>query len=748
MKSRLCALVALIATASVTFADGLIIVRPEHPDSAPAGHFSFTPLEVTYHRVNVTIKDQLAVTSIEQAFYNPGDRRLEGTYVFPLPEGAHIDRFAMDVNGASMEAELLDAEKARALYEEIVRKAKDPALLEYVGRGAFKVRIFPIEPRSTKPVSIRYTQLLAADSGLVEYVYPLNTEKFSAKPLQDVSVKVEIEAGTPLKSIYCPSHHVEITRHDPHHAVVGFEERNARPDTDFKLLFSRHTDDIGIDLITHRSGRGEGYFMLMASPGTLSDRTAILPKDLCFVLDTSGSMMGKKLTQAKKALQFCLQNMNAEDRFEIVRFSTEAEPLFGGLSPVTPAKLSEAMDFVDALKPIGGTAIHDALTKALELRPRVAGQARPYHIVFLTDGLPTIGETREERLVEAVSGADQHTRVFSFGLGMDVNTHLLDRIANDTRAVSQYVLPDEDLELKLSSFYTKIAEPVMADVALSASGSGIRLGKLYPHRLPDLFNGDQLVIFGTYHGSGPATLELTGRVNGRAERRAQQVTFPEEAHAPFIPAMWATRRIGWLLDEIRLHGESRELKEEITELARAHGVVTPYTAFLIMEDEAIRDVPTARRNMRELEADGVVRGRAAGVYDSLQAEAGEERLRAGQPAVYNSVDVQQLKYSSNRKQMTVGRGLAKNRTAADAGYKVAQSYAQQVRTLNGRTFYQNGTIWNDGTAQARPGLKQQTIAFNSEAYFEFIRRNAGAAPWLSLGTEVDVVIDDTLYQVR
>src|SRR5215210_4570451 len=193
-------IVVLLGGAPLCRADGLIIVHQPPPNAIPRGHFSFAPLEVSYHRVSVQIKDQLAVTSVDQEFYNPNSARLEGTYLFPLPDGAHVDRFAMDVNGKMTEAELLDANKARSIYEQIVRQYRDPALLEYVGRGAFKARIFPIEPNSRKQIKISYTQLLKSDAGLTEYTYPLNTEKFSAKPLNDVSVQVRIACKEQHKS--------------------------------------------------------------------------------------------------------------------------------------------------------------------------------------------------------------------------------------------------------------------------------------------------------------------------------------------------------------------------------------------------------------------------------------------------------------------------------------------------------------------------------------------------------------------
>ena len=245
-------------------ADGFIVV-PDPPHHV-VGHFSFAPLQVTFHKVTVEVKDLVAVTTVDQEFYNPNDAQLEGTYLFPLPAGAHIDRFSLDINGRMMEAELLPAEKARAIYEDIVRRAKDPALLEYAGRDAFKVRIFPIEPRSRKRVRITYTELLKSDAGLVEYVYPLNTEKFSSAPLEAVSVVVTLDGKQPLKTVYCPSHDADVRRHGERKAVVGWEARDAWPDTDFKVVFSRTPDPLGIDLVTHRPAGAQGTFLLMISP--------------------------------------------------------------------------------------------------------------------------------------------------------------------------------------------------------------------------------------------------------------------------------------------------------------------------------------------------------------------------------------------------------------------------------------------------------------------------------------------------
>ena len=576
-----------LSLAAAARGDGLIIILD--PPSRVHGHFAFAPLEVTYHNVNVSIDQRVAVTAVDQEFYNPNPQRLEGTYIFPLPDGATIDKFSMDIDGKMMDAELLSADKARAVYEDIVRKLKDPALLEYVGRGAFKVRIFPIEPNSRKHIKLQYTQLIKTDSGLSEYVYPLNTEKFSARPLNNVSVKVDLKASRPIKNVYCPSHSVDIRRDGAAHAVVGYEDHNARPDTDFKLIWSQDKDPVGVSLLSWQTGTEDGYFLLMASPGMDVDRKKVQPRDICFVLDTSGSMAGPKLEQAKKALQFCLANLNADDRFEIVRFSTEAESLFGSLQNSTPENIGKATAFVKDLKAIGGTAIQDALNRANQLFE--SGDVshdrfhkRPGAIIFLTDGQPTVGETNEDRLVDSVSKRSTPVRIFSFGIGTDVNTHLLDRIAEKTNAFSQYVLPEEDIEVKVSTFYSKIKEPMLSNVELAFTGD-VKVSQLYPHDLPDLFKGETLTVFGRYSGSGSAAVKVSGTLNGERREFVSDVKFvKEDVTRGFIPRLWATRRVGWLLDEIRMHGESVELKDEIVKLAREHGIVTPYTSYLILED--------------------------------------------------------------------------------------------------------------------------------------------------------------------
>jgi Ca-activated chloride channel family protein len=774
--SALLVLFGLVSPVPQCHADGFIIVDephwrpwppgPHRPIPAPRSYV-FAPLEVTYHHVNVKIDDQIATTSVDQEFYNPNPERLEGTYLFPVPKGAQINKFAMDIGGKQVEAELLPADQARRIYEDIVRKLRDPALLEYAGRDVFKVRVFPIEPNSRKRITLSYTELLKSDSGLVSYVYPLNTEKFSAKPIRHVSVKVDLASSRPLKSIYSPSHAVEVKRHGADRATAGFEAADVRPDTDFALYFAPEKHELGVNLLTHRTSDGDGYFLLLASPGVDVKEKQVVMKDVAFVLDTSGSMAGKKLEQAKKALAFCVENLNDGDRFEIIRFSTEVEPLFDQLVPASEPNRAKANDFIRDLKPMGATAIDDALNKALAIgRSREHSLdnnglvpisiRRPFVVIFLTDGRPTIGTTDEDQIVANVKKESEgHTRVFCFGIGTDVNTHLLDRIAEDTRAVSQYVLPDEDLEVKVSSFFSKIKEPVLTNPTLKFTG-GIRATKLYPSPLPDLFKSEQLVLVGRYSGQGDAAVIVNGTVNGAARKFTYEVNFPEDASAnEFIPRLWATRRVGYLLDEIRLHGENAELRDEVTELARKFSIVTPYTAYLILEDETQHNVPVRLRSLQGFDGDRGARREAEKAWsDFKDVRDGEQAVasaRAG--AFFRNADAAAPAAAGGALEskralgFSGAPGRAPSASPADQSKERLVEYSQQAQFVAGKSFFQNDQQWIDSAVQKQPSAKRVRIQFGSTEYFDLVAKQPRALPWLALGQNVQFVLDNTVYDI-
>jgi len=752
---------------------------------------------MTYAKVNARVTDQIAVTSVDQEFYNPNPQRLEGTFIFPVPKGAQLNKFTMEIDGKQVEAELLSAEKARRIYEDIVRRMKDPALLEYSGRDLFKVRIFPIEPHSKKRITLSYSQLLKADDGLISYILPLSTEKYSAKPIKNVSVKLELETKRPLKSIYSPSHTVEIKRDGVNRAVVGYEATDVKPDADLQLYYSTEKDELAANLLTYKTGGEDGFFVLLVSPGIDVKEKQVVLKDVAFVLDTSGSMAGKKLEQAKKALQFCVENLNNGDHFEIIRFSTEVEPLFDKFVDASKANRGKANDFIKELKPIGGTAIDDALKKALSLRssrreeaqtqetdresarkdppltpPRrgtervrdddsspplegsgVGSSGRPLVIIFLTDGRPTIGTTDEEQIVAGVRKSSGNTRIFCFGIGTDVNTHLLDKITEETRAFSQYVLREEDIEVKVSNFFSKIKEPVLANPKLTFTDD-IRATRIYPAPLPDIFKGEQLVVVGRYSGKGDSAVAIEGTINGASKKFTYEVKFPgESSDHEFIPRLWATRRVGYLLDEIRLHGENSELRDEVTELARKYGIVTPYTAYLILEDEKQRNVPLSAQSLPQLHEDRAASDAAGKAFQSFRDE------RSGGSAVAGSRSGQALKSANSpanglatgnlEAQRSLSYLAPRAKTAAASEHAPARldQYTQQSRFVGGKNFFQNGNQWMDSVVQKTPNAKKIRIQFNSPEYFELAAKNSKALPWLALGQNVQFVLENTVYEI-
>ncbi|MEX2214706.1 MAG: VIT domain-containing protein [Phycisphaeraceae bacterium] len=791
----LVALLILAAFSGVAQADGFIVVHdvdriiihPPHPPHPPVPPrpwprpeprvYPFAPLQVEYHHVNITIKDQVAVTEVDQVFFNPNNARLEGEYIFPLPKGAEIDKFSMDINGKQQEAELLDADKARAIYTDIVRKMKDPALMEYADRGMFKVRIFPIEPNSKKQIKIRYTQILKSDSNLVGYTYPLNTEKFSSSLIKEVSVKCTIDSQHPIKTVYSPSHKVEVNRKGDGQAVIGWEVKNAKPDTDFQIFYSvqpQQKGDIAASLLAYNDGSKDGgHFMLFISPGKVAKKQ-VAKKDIVFVLDTSGSMAGEKMEQARRALKFCIENLNDGDRFEVIRFSTEAEGLFGGMTEVNKAARVKATEFADSLKPIGGTAIEEALIAAVKTIG-TPDKGKPAMIIFLTDGRPTIGTTDENQIMAAVKKqvGDNTVRIFSFGVGTDINTHLLDKITEETKAASQYVLPTEDIEVKVSSFFGKISNPVLANVEFKVQGD-VRVTQVYPSPLPDVFSGDQVIVMGRFAAKDSsaktdAAIQLEGYVDGKKKTFTYEVSFPsKDTDNAFVPRLWATRRVGYLLDQIRLHGESGEVKEEVTRLAKQYGIVTPYTSYLILEDEA-----KGPQNAPRLSHVDPSRPPSANRDRELREEAGAafdrfKEDKSGDGAVGAAKAGEALKQANTASDLNDADQAARRGIIANArpGSPLADAFGRKseeggggdgkyrgglhvTEYVAGRTFYFNGTAWIDSLAsdKALADIKPVKVKFGSDEYFDLLVKHKDAGKWFALGTQVTLVLDGKVYEV-
>lgn len=735
----------------------------------PPRPFSNAAFEIRSLTATIDIQDQVASTTVEQQIYNPNPRRLEGTFLFPIPKGASLEQFKMEIGGKLTEAELLPSDKARGIYEEIVRKTRDPALLEFAGQDLIKVRIFPFEPNETKRIQMSWRQLLPIDSGLVAAGFPLGVARHGGGVIQSASVKVNLKTAQPLKNIYSPSHQVEIKRPSGNQAAVSWEAANLVPERDFQLFFSAETAAVSFNLLTHRPAGEEGYFLLLATPGDQENEDAVLPKDVVFVVDTSGSMAGGKLEQARAAITLCVDNLNGGDRFDVVRFSTESQSLFKSVVEASEANRRRARQFVSELKPLGGTAINDALLTALANRPANSGD-RPFMIIFLTDGLPTVGENNAETILSNIASANTAaTRVFCFGIGTDVNTRLLDKLAETTRATREYVVQGENLELKVSSFFTKVSEPVLSDVRVAFEG--VEVSRLHPGQVADLFKGEQVAVFGRYAGSGEARVVLTGRAQSGRKEFTHQFGLPATQSAnDFIPRLWASRRVGYLLDEIRLRGESGELKDEVTALARKFGIVTPYTAYLVLEDEERRALPAqffSNAANQAPEAKDALKLQYRELREKVSGESAVTASRFGSAlqrqenlaSVTDSFAAAPPRASASRQAgvrfdpatsslpaLAAGSVVAAKPAIQPAGQSAGQS-AQNQRFAAGRAFYQNGDFWVDSRAQDLAKLKPRRIEFNSPEYFELLKHHPALAPVLALGQNLRFAFNGELVEI-
>jgi Ca-activated chloride channel family protein len=619
----------------------------------------------------------------------------------------------------------LERDEARRIYEDIVRRRQDPALLEYVGRDAFQASIYPIPPGGERRVELEYSEILAMDNGLVEYSYPLNTEKFSPRPLEEVVVNVTIRSNEPLKAIYSPSHEVDIVRRGDHNATIGYEEYGVKPDRDFALYYTVSPEDVGLNLLSYKpEGGSDGFFMLLAAPKVEVDTRQVIAKDVILVLDISGSMRGEKIEQAKAALDFVLDNLNDQDRFNIIAFSTSTHPYARDLVPAD--ERGEGRDFVARLEANGSTDINRALLEALALAGAGGrSSARPAIIIFLTDGLPTVGEVDSDRIIDNVGdAAPENARIFPFGVGYDVNTVLLDTIAENQRGASGYVRPEEEIDEKVSTFYAKVSTPLLANLEIDFGR--IDVGDVYPYPLPDLFAGTQLVVVGRYSEGGDAVISLQGEVNGQPQSfRYDDVRFEREGGEEFIARLWATRKIGYLLQQIRLHGEQGELVDEIVDLSIRYGIITPYTSFLVEETElALRE-----------------EGRAQ-IVETVEVELEAPAAVSGEAAVDRSVQEKALSGAAAPAPMPTMVASTGGRATDEYGYEISP-----IRYVGDKTFVLHNDIWTDTIFD--PGrMVAVPVSFGSDDYFALLAARPEWGRYLALGHHVIVVLEGTAYEVR
>jgi len=576
-----------------------------HIHPAPPPSVSYKIKELGVH---ARITDQVARVQVSQSFVNTGSVQMEVQFLFPLPYDGAVDKLTLLVDGKEFPGKLMPAKEARAVYEAIVRSNKDPALLEWMGSGLFQTSVFPVPPGAERKVTLNYNQLLRKDRGLTDFLFPLSTARYTSHAVEKMEFQIAIESGIDIKNVYSPTHGVEIKRPDARHAVVTYSRTNEVPSSDFRLLYDVDKGQVGASVISYKPKEGEdGYFLMLASPQVKAPDAERPKKTVIFVLDRSGSMSGKKIDQAKSAVKFVLNNLREGDLFNIVAYDGVVESFRPELEKYNDETRKSALGYVEGLYPGGGTNISGALTAALG---HLKDNSRPNYVLFLTDGLPTVGETNEGKICVGARDANKiRARILSFGVGYDVNSRLLDRISRDGFGLSEYVRPDEDIEAHVSTVYNNISSPVLTEVAVNFELDGIKpedgppVNRVYPKGNFDLFEGQQLIVVGRYRKPGAAKVVIRGQVSGNE----QKFDFPamlidksgDESYA-FVEKLWAMRRIGEIIDQLDLAGKNEELVKELVDLSTKHGILTPYTSFLA--DETARPLADARAFRRATES--------------------------------------------------------------------------------------------------------------------------------------------------
>ena len=715
----------LVVGASGARAQGVIV--PGRCDRCPQPITLPRSLPIKSIKIDTKISGQIATTHLEQIFRNDTNGTLEGTYLFPIPEAASIVEFALWDGNNRLVGEVRSREEARRIYDEIVRRQRDPGLLEYAGKNLFQASIFPIPPHSDKKLELTYTQVLVAESGTVSYRYPLGTGRQMVS-IGSVSGRVEIESKDPVRNVYSPSHDIALAHHGARNASVNFEVKGGSEPQDFQLFYALSRDDFGLSLLTYREPGKDGYFLLMLSPKDELTEQEYAAKDIVFVLDTSGSMNeAGKMEKARAALLFGIKSLRPGDRFNVISFAGEERLMETGLIAADERGIARGEKFARSLRATGGTNINDSLLAGLK---QFDTSSRPQIIVFMTDGLPTVGETNIDRIVEnARKERPARVRLFTFGVGYDVNTALLDKLASENSGAADYIEPKEDLEIKVSNFFAKVNFPVLTDLKLDMGG--VETDLIYPRNMPDLFKGTQITLIGRYSNErdlANVRMRLTGKT-GREERTFvyQQLNFPSrDDDNDFLPRLWATRRVGWLMEQIRSNGEQKELRDEVVDLGTRYGIVTPYTSYLAVEASEAANV-TGGRDVVATDSSVLGRANARPSSQASNAPAKAASATTGQVAVQQSKRERAQQESVQLKDDDMSSG---------------------VRRAGGKTFYLQGGVWTDSEFKSEARLPETTLTFASDTYFALLKREPRLAEYFALGERVTVVLDGHVYRVN
>ncbi len=588
-KTNLIARVTLVFIAALLFgqevhAIGRVYAR--YPNNANSPIFN---LRIKDLHADVKIQDQLAVTHVDQEFANDNSSRLEGFYVFQLPDGAQVNEMYLWINGVRTSYVVKKKEDAVVRYEEIVQKLRDPAILEDLGSNTFQLEIFPFDPNSTRRIEIVYSQPLSFFKGSIQYTFPLDMHDYTSLPIQTVSITIDVRSQFALTGIETSVDQfptaAKVTKIDSAHYTVEYGVENVAFSKDFFIKSQFAGTPRKMYTMTYSAPDSlmeQPYFDLwITTPDTLvSDTTK--PKAITFVADVSSSMDGLRLSQLRDVLLSFIDLVKEEDKFNIVVFSTTVASFRSDLVPATTPARDSARAFISKLTALGLTNIEAAIQTSLS--QSYVNPARS-SVIFLTDGQASWGETNPDSVVaRSVRWNPLQVPVYTVGVGDEADYSLLTKLAQANGGAFTKIAADDSIYLKVQDLYRKVILPPLKNLAMNYSA--FDAFDVHPAVMPPLYAGDQLLLTGRFSKNGTYALSLTGTVDGTPFSVVDNVTVTDaDTSMPAIARYWGAKKIQSLLDLIASVGEQKEIVDQVIALSIRYSVLTPYTAFLVVEPQ-------------------------------------------------------------------------------------------------------------------------------------------------------------------
>jgi Ca-activated chloride channel family protein len=614
-KRILAAAIALVMIhAGATFAIGALYAH------RALSNDTYLPLWLSTYDATTTITDQMAVTHVDQTFVNETGQRLEGIFLFPLPENAIVTELALWQDGVRTVAKTMESDTAQAIYNGAVRRSIDPALLEYMGNNLFKLSVFPIEAsgvNSQRRIEITYAELLPYSAGTIGYTFFMKAVNMSSKPVQRASIQITLTSQQQILSVTSPTHTaaqgLDISQVSATNYSILYGEENTLSTKDLTINYRLKNDDYSISHLTYTptfpsanffdSTGDKPYFLLWITPPDTVTMDKIIKKNILFMADVSSSMAGTRIDQVRKALNDMVDMLNPGDRFNIVSFSTAATTFQTDFVDYNSANATKAHSFINSLGAAGMTGMLDAFKAAFQ---NTWVDTCANTIVFLTDGKPTWPDTNWSAIMDTVGRLNAVPKVCinTFGMG-DTATEMipafLKMLAKNNNGLSFLITDGDSISGVLESFMEKISHPTIK--SLSINYGGLVQQDVYPPALPDVYAQSQLTVLGRYTNTGSFPVTVTGSAGSKAMTLSKSLSFPctEMANQPFVPRMWASTKINYLLDEISEYGPMPELKNAVISLGIKYNIITPYTSMVvapvsIVEDKTLADVSRVMLN--------------------------------------------------------------------------------------------------------------------------------------------------------